>query len=286
MNKILGLKIDVDTCIGMQNGVPSLLETLRGFGIKGSFYLSIGPDASGRAIFELFRNPRFLKKMLNSNAPGMYGIKTALYGTLLSSPMIGLSFPTIVENIINEGHDIQFHAWDHRRWQDEVNRKDDIWIMDWFANGVEGFEKLTGRKPDAFGAPGWVINEKVLRAVSCFGFKYLSCTRGTKPFIHQANELVEIPSDLQCFEEVGISDGVTKIVSLLANGGTHILPVHAEVEGGMCKEQFVELLTMAIDSGYEIKTLAEIYEVTKTTSLPIRNHEMKLLPGRAFLCAV
>jgi hypothetical protein len=82
---ILGLKIDVDTYIGMKRGVPCLLSILGQFGIKATFYLSMGPDASGRAVLQLVKNPRFLKKMLRTNAGHLYGIKTALYGTLIPS---------------------------------------------------------------------------------------------------------------------------------------------------------------------------------------------------------
>ena len=93
---ILGLKIDVDTYVGMKQGVPRLLSILRHFRIPATFYLSIGPDASGRAILQLIKNPRFLKKMLRTNAGRLYGMKTALYGTLLPAPMIALSFPELV----------------------------------------------------------------------------------------------------------------------------------------------------------------------------------------------
>ena len=102
---ILGLKIDVDTFIGMKKGVPRLLSTMARFGIKGTFFLSMGPDSSGRAVFQLIKNPLFLKKMLKTGAGRLYGIKTALYGTLLPSPMIALSFPELVEEIISEGHE-------------------------------------------------------------------------------------------------------------------------------------------------------------------------------------
>ena len=95
--KVLGIKIDVDTYQGMKNGVPRLLNILGNYDIKGTFFLSIGPDASGRAILQLVKNPRFLKKMVRTNAVGLYGLRTALYGTLLPSPMIALSFPEIVQ---------------------------------------------------------------------------------------------------------------------------------------------------------------------------------------------
>ena len=50
MKRTLGLKIDVDTYEGMKKGVPRLLDSLSELAIKGTFYLSMGPDASGLAV--------------------------------------------------------------------------------------------------------------------------------------------------------------------------------------------------------------------------------------------
>ncbi|HLN91103.1 MAG TPA: 4-deoxy-4-formamido-L-arabinose-phosphoundecaprenol deformylase, partial [Patescibacteria group bacterium] len=78
--RTLALKIDVDTRRGMEHGVPSLLDTLGAFHVPATFFLSFGPDNSGKAVCQLLRNPRFLVKMLRTNAPGLYGLRTALYG--------------------------------------------------------------------------------------------------------------------------------------------------------------------------------------------------------------
>ena len=179
---MLGLKIDVDTYWGMKNGVPCLLRILKNFNIQGTFFLSIGPDNSGRAALQLIKNPLFLKKMLRTKAAGLYGWKTALYGTLLPAPMIALSCPDLVRQIIDEGHEVQFHAWDHRRWQDELPGKSEKWIGQWFESGISGFEKLTGRKPTAFGAPSWLIDDRVLKIIQKYHFEYLSCTRAKSAF--------------------------------------------------------------------------------------------------------
>jgi undecaprenyl phosphate-alpha-L-ara4FN deformylase len=283
---MLGLKIDVDTYWGMKNGVPSLLQTLKEFNLKGTFFLSIGPDNSGRAALQLIKNPLFLKKMMRTNAAALYGWKTALYGTLLPAPMIALSFPGIVNDIIAAGHEVQFHAWDHRRWQDELSHKSERWITDWFNKGITGFEKLTGNKPTAFGAPSWVIDDRVLAIVKEYKFDYLSCTRANAPFIHEIAEALEIPSDLSCFEEIDAQNVVSIITALLKDGGIHVLPVHAEVEGGIFQNQFGELLEKALNMGMEIMPLNKIKEKLDTKTLPRRKYKMELLPGRHSPCAI
>jgi len=283
---MLGLKIDVDTYWGMKNGVPSVLQTLKEFNIKGTFFLSIGPDNSGRAALQLIRNPLFLKKMMRTNAAALYGWRTALYGTLLPAPMIALSFPQIVKEIIAEGHEVQFHAWDHRRWQDELFRKSENWIRDWFAKGIAGFEKLTENKPTAFGAPSWLIDDRVLEIIKEYKFDYVSCTRAKAPFIHESINILEIPSDLPCFEEIDTPKGVSIIMDLIKDGVIHVLPVHAEVEGGIFENEFRELLKKALSQNIEIVPMKAIKDKLDIKTLPVRKYKMELLPGRHSACAV
>lgn len=286
MSGTLGLKIDVDTYQGMQDGVPRLLDILRNNGIYATFYLSIGPDASGRAILQLLKNPRFLKKMVKTRAARLYGFRTALYGTLLPSPMIALSFPEIVRRIKAEGHEVQFHAWDHRRWQDELPVKSEEWIRDWFRQGLAGFESILGERPSSFGAPAWLVDDRVLTIVGELGFQYLSCTRAAEPFIHEGIDLLEIPSDLPCFEEVGMEEGAGKIIAALSDGGSHVLPVHAEVEGGVMADAFIGLLAAIKRLDYRFVRLCDMIPLIDRSRLSVRRFRLELLPGRSVSCAV
>ncbi len=283
---ILGLKIDVDTYVGMKRGVPRLLSILAQFGIPATFYLSMGPDASGRAILQLIKNPRFFKKMLRTNAGRLYGMKTALYGTLLPSPMIALSFPGLVEQIISAGHEVEFHGWDHRRWQDELHTRSFHWIEDWFEKGIEAYRRLVKKEPSSFGAPSWIIDNRVLEIVSKYSFRYLSCTRAKGPFIHDISGLIEIPSDLPCFEEIGVTQGVSRILQILKGGGIHVLPVHAEVEGGIWDKYFIELCEKVQNMDFPILPLSKIRTLLESEALPVRKYRMELLPGRSDPCAV
>ncbi len=283
---ILGLKIDVDTYVGMKRGVPKLLEILDRFGVKATFFLSLGPDASGRAILQLLKNPRFLKKMARTNAAQLYGFKTALYGTLLPSPKIALSFPDLVRRIIAEGHEVAFHAWDHRRWQDDLATRSDRWVADWFRRGVEAYVHLVGHEPRSFGAPAWTVDDRALAVVKTYPFTFLSCSRAQHPFIETQTGLVEIPSDLPCLEEIGVEGGVDRILVELKKGGLHILPVHAEAEGGIWADHFIALLEKLSGMDYRIVKLEEIREMLALDLLERRPYRMALLPGRAVPCCV
>ena len=66
---MLGLKIDVDTYWGMKNGVPCLLQTLKEFNLKGTFFLSIGPDNSGNNNVLIFGIDGQLPLSFNQQIP-------------------------------------------------------------------------------------------------------------------------------------------------------------------------------------------------------------------------
>jgi len=283
--RILALKVDVDTRRGMEKGVPSLLATLDEWKARAAFFLSFGPDNSGRAVFQMIRNPRFLLKMARTNAPGLYGVRTALYGTLLPAPRIASAHPALCREIESRGHEVEFHAWDHRTWQDGLPRKGAEWIREWFERGVASYRECLGHRPRAFGAPAWLLTDAAVRALRAHPWEYLSCTRAAGPFLLAGTGLPEVPSDLPCLEEVGGRNGASRILAALDAGGTHVLPVHAEGEGGIWRDAFVEILRGARERGYEILPLSEVAARIRGCALEERPFRMVRLPGRAAACA-
>ena len=282
---VLALKVDVDTYQGMKDGLPKVVHVLEHFGLPGSFFISFGPDRSGLAILQMVR-PRFLAKMIRTNAPGMYGLKTALYGTLLKAPMIGRNFPEAVRGLAEKGHEVACHAWDHRLWQDWLPVMREKSIVSWFDKMVGEYVEILGSAPMAFGAPGWRMDDRALKTAGSRGFSYLSCSRAERPFMYAENHMLEIPSNLPCIEEVGV-DGVMD--ALEKNAGSpvpQVLPVHAEVEGTVYEQAFRSILERALSLGYDIKSLADIAAHMDTTSLPVRELRQGFIPGRAFKCSV
>src|SRR5207302_5997593 len=88
----IALKIDVDTYEGIRNGATRLASFLHSQKIPASFFVSLGPDNSGRAAARALRHPGFLKKMLRTKAVSVYGWRTILSGTLLPARPMGTSF--------------------------------------------------------------------------------------------------------------------------------------------------------------------------------------------------
>jgi hypothetical protein len=123
-------------------------------------------------------------------------------------------------------------------------------------------------------------------ALAGYPWEYLSCTRAPSSFLLKGTGKAEVPSDLPCLEEVGGPGGAEKILSVLSPGGIHVLPVHAEVEGGLWRDAFAGILRGAKELGYRVAPMSEIATILAGSVLPERAFRTARLPGRAYPCAV
>jgi len=286
---VVALKIDVDTYAGTREGVPRLLTILQDFNIKATFYFSMGPDNSGKAIRRIFTRKGFLKKMLRTKAPAAYGIKTLLYGTLLPAPMIADSFPAVMQSVVQQGHEAGIHCWDHVKWHD---------LLPWFPKPVTAmelgkagsrFEAVFGFRARTTAAPGWTVSADSLEVQDAMTLDYCSDSRGSHPFYpvmkgRRFNTL-QIPTTWPTMDEILGENGITKenvndLYLSLLKPGLNVHTIHAELEGGLLSETFVDLLKRLESAGASFVTLAEAAAEFAATA-PDSVLEMGELPGRA-----
>lgn len=271
----VGLKIDVDTDRGMREGLPRLLEILRRRAIRATVFVSMGPDHSGRAIRRVLTKPGFLKKMLRTKAISLYGPRTVLYGTLLPGPKIARGNADLFRRIEGEGHEAGVHGWDHVRWQDGLPRFDRATIARELEKAFVVFGEITGHRPRATAAPGWIANARSLAVQDELDLDYASDTRGTAPFRPRAGgrvfQIPQLPTTLPTLDEMigrdGSSDESWINGELIASAKSQALarplsPVvhtlHTEVEGLSRADLFADLLDRLLAEGAHFATLAEI----------------------------
>lgn len=235
----LALKVDVDTYVGLRDGVPALRRALDARGLHASFYVSCGPDHSGRAIRRLLK-PGFLAKMLRTNAPAMYGWRTLLYGTLLPGPQIAASFPDHLRDLAAAGHEVGVHGYDHVYWHDRLSSLTQGAVSAELQRGLDTFRAIMGAPAESFAAPGWQCTARSLTAIDAAGLRYHSCTRGTAPYRPLADgrpfRTIEIPTTWPTVDEtygvVGTDDAaLTAFYAAQVAPGLNVHTVHAEVEG-------------------------------------------------------
>ena len=288
----VALKIDVDTHQGLEHGVPRLAAMLEREGVAASFYVSMGPDNSGRAILRVFRNRGFLSKMFRTKAVSMYGARTILSGTLLPSRPIALSFPGELRDLKARGFEVGVHGYDHVRWQDHLDEIGEGGVSGELGDAFEVYRAVFSEASRSFAAPGWRTNDAALLALDAMALDYRSDTRGSSPYrcVVNGNVLAtpEIPTTLPTLDEVmgrrDLSDAaaVTNFyVGLCKADALNVHTIHAETEGMGQLESFTALVRALKDRGAKFVQLREVAARLDRAELPVCEVIRSTLPGRA-----
>lgn len=290
----LGIKVDVDTHRGMKEGVPRLIRIFSAHGIRASFFISMGPDNSGKAIFRFFTRRGFLKKMLRSNAVGMYGIRTALSGTLLPARQIARSFPDIFRALIEHGHEVGIHGYDHVRWHDRLPRMSYEETREEIRKACDAYQEITGRKPGSSAAPGWTCSPHQLAIQDGLPMRYHSDSRGECPFFPvmegRSYSHLQIPTTLSTLDELLGSGGCRSeddlachYVGRIMAAPSNVLTIHAEAEGMAWAEWCDQLLGELAGKGVTFVRLCEIADASLADPARVPHCELRMgeIPGRA-----
>lgn len=242
----LALRVDVDTWLGLREGVPRLLELFNRYSIRASFFVTFGPDRSGRALKRLIR-PSFIAKMWRTNPFKLYGFKTLLAGTLLPSKLVGEGEPALLKDIVAEGHELGIHGYDHVRWQDGVEGMDESDIEAEFSKALGAYERILGERPVSSAAPGWRCTPLSLAAQDRFAFLYASDVRGSSAFLPVDNGLcfstLQLPTTLPTLDELlGRRSDINEYLLSCLKDEFNSHTIHAEVEGRSYASLFESLI--------------------------------------------
>ncbi len=288
--RTLSFKIDVCTWEGLHRGVVPLLGVLARHDVRATFCLAFGPDNSGKALLNVFK-PGFLKKMVRTGAPTTYGLRTMVSGTLLPARPIAAGAPEIVRRIVDGGHEVAVHGWDHRRWQDRLPRLPGEAVLDDLRRARDACENIVGAPPRGTAAPGWIVTAASLAAQDSLGFAWASDLRGGVPcrLTADGRELatVQIPTTGLCIEELvttgirGDTELVRELTAGVASADTAVLAVHAEIEGRAHLALFDGLVPGLCGERDAVLPLGEVADRLAATDLPVRRLATKTLPGRS-----
>ncbi|MGO9934878.1 MAG: polysaccharide deacetylase family protein [Steroidobacteraceae bacterium] len=298
----IGLKVDVDTLRGTREGVPRLMALFKRLSVDATFYFSVGPDHTGRALRRVFRKG-FAKKVARTSVLKHYGVKTLLYGVLLPGPDIGREAGAIMRSVRDEGFEVGLHTYDHVRWQDHVAQASAAWTRVEFERGMNAFERVFGFFPKSHAAAGWQINAHALELEREYGLHYASDTRGRTPFwpllAQGPSSCPQLPTTLPTFDELLGTDGIdaTNIADAVfrlcgrAPGAApaeqlHVFTLHAELEGMRLLDAFEALLRSWQAAGARIARMAAIHQLGLQTAVPNQAVIRGEVPGRSGLLAM
>jgi undecaprenyl phosphate-alpha-L-ara4FN deformylase len=294
----IGLKIDVDTLRGTREGVPRLVSLLRKHRIGATFYFSVGPDHTGRALRRVFRKG-FAQKVARTSVLKHYGLKTLMYGVLLPGPDIGREAGAEMCSVYDDGFEVGLHTYDHVRWQDQVATADAAWTRVEFEQGLRAFERVFGFLPQSHAAAGWQMNAHALELEREYGLRYASDTREGGAFLpvlaQGPSPCPQIPTTLPTFDELlgregvdesNIADAVFRLAAAAPRGDPQVFTLHAELEGMRLKGAFESLLEKWLEAGAAVTDMAHIHTLAVQRPVPARAVIRGEIPGRSGMLAM
>lgn len=288
--KTLSLRVDVDTLEGSIKGIPALLRMLDRHDLRASFYFSLGPDNSGKALRRIFRKG-FLAKMRRTNAGKLYGFKTMMYGVLLPAPIIYQRAAEVMRSAQRAGHEVAIHGWDHVQYHDLLDWKSRAWLQDWFDRAHGAFAEVFGEQAKGAVSPAWRCNDTTLEIQDTFGLDYAGDCRGTEPFypIVKGRTLrtLQIPTTLPTMDELLGLEGMgghevnARLWDLLRENALNVYALHTEVEGGALAPVFDAFLAGLKAREVRVLTHAEWLPDLRKADLPAREITRREIVGRA-----
>lgn len=286
-NTVLAIKIDVDTEVGTRIGIPNLLSMLKGLQVPATFYLSLGPDNTGRAIKRIFRKG-FFKKCARTSVISTYGLRTLLNGVLLPGPHIGRKHEKLLRTIKDQGFDVGIHAYDHQKWQDGVVLMSQEKLAVEFQKAASEFQRIFGVSAITAAAPGWQANEKTLAIYDQNNLIYASDCRGASPFFPKIGDKVyktlQIPTTLPTLDELlgrteyPLEKLTGYYLSLLKSDAPNVLTIHAELEGMKYYSWFHSFL---LELKKQFIQFVSLSEIAKSDEYPVSELIQSEVEGRS-----
>jgi peptidoglycan/xylan/chitin deacetylase (PgdA/CDA1 family) len=227
--------------------------------------------------------------MLRSNALRLYGLRTALYGTILPAPEIARSFPEVLRRTVAEGHELGIHGNDHVYWHDRAVELSEPEVAREIDAALGAFQEILGNVPPGFAAPGWQCGRASLAVLERGPFTYHSSTRGVRPYRPRvaafSARLPEIPTTLPTVDEllgqgIGAEQAIDLYLAEIGSRPLEVLTVHAEVEGGPYADFFANLLDR-LEGRVRFRRLVDVANELEVASLPVCDVVQETRPGRA-----
>lgn len=294
----IALKVDVDTWRGTREGVPALVALLHRLQAGATFLFSLGPDHTGRAIRRAFR-PGFFSKVSRTSVVEHYGVRTLLYGTLLSGPDIGRREAHTLREVARCGFETGVHTWDHVRWQDGVAQADEAWTRRELQQATQRYAEILGQAPLVHGAAGWQMNEAAYRLEAELGYRYASDGRGSGPYIPVDAAGLPLgppqwPTTLPTLDELlglegweahNVEQALLQRTAHTASD-VHVYTLHAELEGQKLLPAFERLLHGWRAQGHTLVSLGQMVQQHAGQPLPLCLAAVGTVPGRSGTLAI
>ncbi len=250
-NKIFTLRVDLESDKGIKEGVPALLDLLKKYNLKASFYLVMGGESN---IFEILRYNRKLESSAERSIK-IWKLREKLRVVLFPKDFVKAN-KNILQRILDEGHELGIHGWKHRAWARGLEK---INIRRTVQKSIERYEKEFGVKPISWASPGFSTNEETLKILEEYDIKYVSDFLGEET--RSYGKIKNVPITL-------CGENKTPIIEYLVSTGKNDGEILAYLKREAANEKIVSLYIHDLyEARFKINLLEEIFQFVKNQKI-------------------
>jgi peptidoglycan/xylan/chitin deacetylase (PgdA/CDA1 family) len=265
---VFSLRIDIETVNCLLKGVPVLLNLLKNYKTKATFFVPMGPD-------NLSKNYKIkdIPKYLRLEPLKKFGLKNIFHGTLIPSPDFAKLYALNLKNIVHHGHEVGLHGYNHTKWVKLIRNLPDEEVEKLFLKGYNEYIKVYEKKPKAFASPEFMWTEKTLSLLDQYNFLYGSDIRGSLPLQPKIKgklfKTLQIPVTLPNLEELrntGMNDRKAlevvckKIEEKINSKSLGVLLIHPSYEA-LWKQELLHTIFDYIERNRNRLWIAKMEEV-------------------------
>lgn len=264
----IGLRIDVDFACDLRSGVPYMLDFLRDFAMKATFFVAIGGHTGPRRPWlgrllkaDYWRRYRRL---------GLWRILTRMGppSILAAGDRLRRS-ASILHRIVEEGHELGLHGYDHAWWADHVWTAERAELEAEIDRACDALRDATSLETRAWASPNWRTNEHVIEILHSHGAPYLSECWGRDPFVTVTGTCREValphlPITLPSLEslrmnyDISVTRAVEAALENRPRDRFDVMCMHGYYEGLLEREAFPLFLSQCRKQDLETITLARM----------------------------
>ena len=184
-------RLDVDSLICLEQGVPNLLRLGERRGVRFTFFVNMGRSFSWRHTIasKLRRRRKTARGAGAAVSPEPHKLpvprklgRSGTLRTIFFNPRLGRRYRSALDLLHREGHELGLHGGsDHPAWQYCLDELGADGLERLFRPAFEEFRDRYGH-PRGFASPGFRYNEAVLDLLDDEGFEYASDMDGEVPF--------------------------------------------------------------------------------------------------------
>lgn len=251
MEKIFTLRVDLESFKGIKEGVPKLLDLLKKYNLKASFYLTMGGESN---IFGILKYGRKLKSS-GERKIRIWSLKEKLRMVLFPRDFVKEN-KKILKRILKEGHELGLHGWKHREWTRGLEK---INIEKSINKSIKKYVKIFRKNPISFLSPGSNVNNKVLEILEKNKIKFISDFPGEKPKFY--GKIKNIPITIQ-------GKNKTPIIEYLFSEGKNDEEILDIIKKEIEKKELASFYIHGMfEARFKIKLLEEIFKFIKRNKI-------------------